>query len=230
MKTILITGIDKGIGKATALKFLDEGFFVIGTTLFKSADFEHKNLKTFQMDLGEEESILNCAEEIKNLDNPDFSDGQGKIDILINNAGVMLDEDDKILDSEKLEKTLKINVVGTTTFTENILEEIKQQGHLIMITSSAGSLNRSEEESHKTGFYPAYKISKVALNMYVKTLALRMKDKLSISAVHPGCVKTDMLCEGEGISVEESAQDIFDFAITKAETGQFWYKSQKLPW
>ena len=104
MKTILITGIDSGIGRALARKFLDEGFFVVGTSLQGEVEFEHENLKVFQMDLLLGESINNCVREIKSFGN--------KIDILINNAGVMLDKEETIVIKEKLRKLTPDNYIG----------------------------------------------------------------------------------------------------------------------
>ena len=122
MKTILITGIDSGIGKATALKFLSKGFFVIGTSLAEQVDYSHENLKVFHMNLLFKEAIDNCVSKIKDLNK--------KIDVLINNAGVMLDKEETIVIKEKLRKTLEINLIGTIDFTEQLLSEINKGGIL----------------------------------------------------------------------------------------------------
>ncbi len=223
MKTILITGVDKGIGRALAQKFLDEGFFVIGTSLVGQIDFFHENLKVFQMDLLSDDSINNCIQEIKSLGK--------KIDILINNAGVMLDKDDTIVMKGKLRKTLEINLIGLIDFTEQILSEMNGGSHIVNITSSAGSMDRTASgESRMSGHYPAYKISKAGLNMYSQILALRLKDKITVSAVRPGWTRTGMGGEEATSTPEKSAGDIFGFAITKPETGQFWLNGKKYPW
>ncbi len=223
MKTILITGIDSGIGRAIAQKFLSEGDFVIGTSLVGNVDFQNENLKVFQIDLLSDESINNCVQEIKNFGK--------KIDILINNAGVMLDKDETIVIKEKLRKTLEINLIGLIDFTEQILPEISEGGHILNITSVAGSMHKTENGvSRMPNHYPSYKISKYALNMYTKTLALRLKDKMIVSAVHPGLTRTNMGGQDADLTPEESAQNIFNFAITKPETGQFWFKGEKYNW
>ncbi|MCK4918161.1 MAG: SDR family NAD(P)-dependent oxidoreductase [Candidatus Pacebacteria bacterium] len=222
MQTILITGIDKGIGKVIAQKFLSEDYFVIGTSLQNEVDFSDENLKVFQMDLLSDESIKNCVQEINNFNK--------KIDILINNAGVMVDKEETTVIKEKLRKTLEINLIGTIDFTEQILSEINEGGHIINISSSAGSMSRTGRESRMPNHYPSYKISKIALNMYTKTLALRLKDKIIVSSVHPGWVKTDMGGQEANLTIKESVENIFNFAITKPETGQFWFKGEKYPW
>ncbi len=223
MQTILITGVDSGIGRATAQKFLDEGFFVLGTSLVGNVDFQNENLKVFQIDLLSDESINNCVQEIKNFGK--------KIDILINNAGVMLDKEETTVVKEKLRKTLEVNLIGLIDFTEKVLSEVNEGGHILNITSVAGSMYKTENGvSRMPNHYPSYKISKYALNMYTKTLAMRLKEKIIVSAVHPGLTRTNMGGQEANISPEESAQDIFNFAVTKPETGQFWFKGERYPW
>jgi NAD(P)-dependent dehydrogenase (short-subunit alcohol dehydrogenase family) len=218
MQTVLITGVSRGIGKALAEKFLKEGYFVIGTSIDGKVDFSNENLKIFQLDLSVPESIRKCTEEIKSFGK--------KIDILINNAGVLLDEGEPTIIADKLRKTLEINLVGPIDFTEKILPIVNDAGHIVNISSSAGSL----ETVHHAN-YPAYKISKCALNMFTTYLAFRLKGKITVSSVHPGRVKTQMgAWEGE-MTAEDSAKYIFETAVNKdLETGQFWFKGEKFPW
>jgi NAD(P)-dependent dehydrogenase (short-subunit alcohol dehydrogenase family) len=222
MKNVLITGISKGIGKALAQKFLKENYFVFGTSITGQVDFVHENLSLLPLELTSEESILNC---IKNI-----SDSGKKIDILINNAGALLDEEETVVVPEKLRQTLEINLIGPISLTEKILPSINNGGHIVNISSSAGSLQLVGHESHFEGHYPAYKISKSGLNMYTRTLALRLKDNVTVSSVHPGWVKTDMGGYEAQITAEEAAENIFNFAITNPQTGQFWFNGEMMPW
>lgn len=226
MKTALITGVGRGIGKALAQKFLNEGFFVIGTSTTGAVDFEHDNLSVCQLDLSSPASIEECANTIKGLDK--------KIDIFINNAGVLLDEDEEVLVPAKLRATLEVNLIGTADFTEHLLSEMDPRGHIVFISSAAGSIDYSEKLiSHEPLHYPAYKISKAALNMYMCTLATRLKHlgkSLIISAVHPGWVKTAIGGDEADLTPEEAADGIYKFAITSPESGYFWFNGEKLPW
>ena len=135
MKNVLITGVGKGIGKALAQKFLKEGYFVVGTSVSGQTDFSDENLIVYKLDLASEESIVECSSAI--------SKSGKKIDILINNAGVLLDEDETVVVAEKLTKTLQVNLIGTIDFTEHILSEINKGGHIKNISSTAGSLART---------------------------------------------------------------------------------------
>lgn len=221
MKTVLITGIGKGIGKALAEKFLSEGHFVIGT-IYSGTAPTHGNLLVYELDLSKPESIVSCTESI--------SKSGKRIDILINNAGIIADENETKVVPEKLRKTLEVNLIGTIDLTERLIPLINKSGHIVNISSSAGALSGSVK-SHFPGHYPSYKISKAALNMYTRTLAVRLSDSdITVSSVHPGWTKTDMGGEDADFTPEEAAEWIYKLATSKPETGQFWFKGEIMPW
>lgn len=218
MQTTFITGISHGIGKATALKFLNEGYQVIGTSLDGTLDFEHENLRMVKLDLNNQESIDNCAKEL--------SDMNKKIDIYINNAGILLDEGEDHIVIDKLKGTLQVNLIGPIDLTQKNLSLMNDDGHIINISSSAASLTKV----HHTD-YPAYKISKAAVNMFTVWLAFKLKDKIKVSCVHPGRVRTGMGAWEGDMEPEEAAEYIYKTATDKdIETGQFWFKGEKFPW
>ena len=220
MKIILITGVSRGIGKATAQRFLKNGDFVIGTSTRGVANWKHKNLKIFELNLAQPNSIINCVTKIKEFNK--------RIDILINNAGMVVeDEINKLaIDIKYLRETLEVNLIGTIDFTEKIIPLMNKGGHIINISSSSGSL----EYTAYTLNYPAYRISKVALNMVTRILAIRLKGKITVSSVHPGRVKTDMGSSDADMEPEEAAEYIFKLANSKIQTGQFWFKGKKFLW
>lgn len=227
MQTALITGMSRGIGKALAEKFLSEGWKVFGTVKEGVADITNKNLSIFQLDLSVPESIARCANAISKTD--------VKIDVLINNAGALFDEDDTQVFVDKLRKTLEVNLIGTIDFTERVLPFVATSGHILNISSTAGSLGLAgtehESASHFPYHYPCYKISKTALNMYTRTLAARLQGKgVTVSSVHPGWVRTQMGGENADISPEESAKGLFALAISRPKTGGFWFNGKELPW
>lgn len=248
MKTALITGISKGIGRALAEKFLIEGYRVIGTSTTGAVDFTHPHLVVHQLDLASPESIEKCANDIKRLIEISAAPSQSAppkektekigIDFLMNNAGALFDEDETHVVVNKLRQTLEVNLIGTIDFTEQIIPSLSQNAHIVSTSSSAGSLNDTDMEDARTSHfpfhYPAYKISKCALNMYTRTLAMRMqhedKRNIIVSSVHPGWVKTDMGGEEAPITPEEAASEIFKLATSRPETGQFWFNGKKYPW
>lgn len=220
MRTVVITGIGKGIGKALAEKFVAEGHTVIGTGRSETADIA--GVRIVKLDLSDSESIKRATQTIR--------DETPTIDILINNAGVLLDEDETTLRPELLRRTLEVNLLGTVAFTEALKNRVVQDGHIVNISSTAGSLALADgTASHFPHHYPAYKISKTALNMYTRTLAVELQGKTIVSSVHPGWVQTDIGGPEADMTPQEAAEGIFNLAISKLETGQFWFKGKKLP-
>lgn len=180
MKTALITGVSRGIGKALAEKFLSEGYFVIGTSTSGRITFTRKNLIVFRLSLAKSASIKACVNKIRAL--------KRNIDVMINNAGIWSGiEDDPIIHIGQLRKVLEVNLIGTIDFTERLLPYVNEGGHIVNISSSAGSLGTTYHPN-----YLDYQLSKAGLNKFTRMLALRLKDKITVSSVHPGWVRTDM--------------------------------------
>lgn len=221
MKTILITGIGRGIGRALAERFLQNGDFVIGTSTSGASPIEHERLLSIQLDLANSESIAACAKSV--------IDSGKSIDVLINNAGIWSGvEENPTIRVDFLRKVLEVNLFGTVDFTERIIPLMNNGGHIVNISSRMGSL-----EFTKVGYidWPDYKISKTALNMVTRILSVRLQDRdITVSSVHPGWVKTDMGGADAQIEPEEAAEDIFKLANSNVETGQFWFKGEKFPW
>lgn len=221
MKTILITGIGRGIGRALAERFLENGDFVIGTSTSGASPIGHERLLTVQLDLAISESIAACAKSV--------IDSGKSIDVLINNAGIWSGvEENPTIRVDFLRKVLEVNLFGTVDFTERIIPLMNNGGHIVNISSRMGSL-----EFTKVGYidWPDYKISKTALNMVTRILSVRLQDRdITVSSVHPGWVKTDMGGADAQIEPEEAAEDIFKLANSNVKTGQFWFKGEKFPW
>ncbi len=217
MRTIFISGINKGLGRALAEKFLIAGDFVIGTSTTGTTDYSNKNLVVFSLDFYKQKTVDNCIQEVKHLNR--------HIDILINNAGVLKDEDETSVVIEKIRATLEVNLFGHIQITEALISLINSGGHIINVSSSAGSLAQTTHTK-----YPSYKISKAALNMYTRTLAIRLAGNIIVSSIHPGWIKTDMDGVDADFTAEEAAEDIFKLVGSKIESGQFWFKGEKFPW
>jgi NAD(P)-dependent dehydrogenase (short-subunit alcohol dehydrogenase family) len=224
MRTVLITGTNRGIGRALAEKFLSEGWRVIGTYYNGEEPIQHERFTLIKMDLRSPESIEACAKEL--------AGGGHEFEVVINNAGVLLDEAETRLKVAPLRETLEVNLIGTGDFTERVAPMIARGGHLVFISSTAGSLERAGSGlSHFPFHYPAYKISKAALNIYGRTLAHELEDQeVTVSMVHPGWVRTRMGGQEADLSPQEAAEDIYAHAMRRPESGQFWFRGEKLPW
>jgi NAD(P)-dependent dehydrogenase (short-subunit alcohol dehydrogenase family) len=222
MKTVVITGTTRGIGRAIADKFLENDFRVIGTSTSGKSDISNPNFEILKLDLSNSDSIIEATDLIK--------EKAPQIDILINNAGINLEDWDEVnIDIGNLRKTLEVNLIGLIDFTERLLSQISPDGQIVNISSRMGSL--SEDFTDNPADCPTYRISKTALNMYTKTLASRLrKQGITVSSVHPGWVKTDMGGEDAPREPQEAAEQIFKLATTLHPTGKFWYDFKEFPW
>lgn len=226
MKTVVITGASKGIGLATAKKFLNEGWRVIGTYLNTPIPIQDENLITIQYDQSNSESIAETSEKIKEI--------APKLDALINNAGILIDAEDETADPVKVRKTLEVNVVGVIDLTERLLFLLGKDSYIVNLNSGHGVISKPVlDDTTASG----YRISKAALNMYTRHLAFRLESRgIIVSSLAPGWVNTDM---GNAIATEtekpdrepeEAADDIFQLVTTIKETGQFWKLGRKIEW
>lgn len=216
MNTALITGVSRGIGKATAEKFLAEGWSVIGTSTTGKASIKNTKLKLYKLNLVEPKSIEQFAKRLK----------KEKLDVLVNNAGIFLESDKNEISVEGLRKTLEVNLIGLVDLTQKIFPQINDGGRIINISSALASLN--DFGGH---YAPAYQISKTALNMYTRTLASTTKKRnIIVASIDPGWVKTDM--GGKGADREPSlpAKEIYDLATKKIDSGFFWHKGKQRSW
>ncbi len=220
MKTVIVTGASRGIGLATVKKFLAEGWFTIGTSTKGKVDINDKNFVSLALAYPDEKSIDAAIKNIAKIGR--------KIDVLVNNAAIALDDIGNDLDTDKLRETLEVNVISTADFTIKLLPFLNVPSHIINISSMAASLGDPIENTWHT---PAYKISKTALNMFTRTMARQLQPKnIIVSSLDPGWVKTDMGGpEGERIP-EEAADDIYKLAISKVETGKFWLEGKERGW
>ena len=217
MKIIVITGASRGIGRATAQKFLDEGWRVIGTSTSGDSNFDNENFKLVTLDYLRPETISTSAEEIKKMTDV--------IDVLLNNAGVVFDLPDVAIDIAKLRKTLEVDLIGQIDLTERLIPLIKDGGHIINVGSRSAVLNEPLDDIDA----PAYRIAKTALSMYTKLIAQRpLNKKIIASSIDPGWVKTDMGNAGATEELkpnrepEDVVNDIYNLIMSNPETGYFW--------
>jgi NAD(P)-dependent dehydrogenase (short-subunit alcohol dehydrogenase family) len=219
MKTALITGVSRGIGRATAEKFLAGGWAVIGTSTSGSSPVKHPVLQVHTLNLLDAGNIREFADGIAR--------SVGRIDVLVNNAGVSLNGDDGAgLPVDTLRKTLDVNLVGLIDLTERLLVAVGDGGHIINLSSGLGSITGSPGS-----FAPAYSISKAAVNMYTRKLAARLQGRgITVSSIDPGWVKTDMGGSGATRDPREPAEEIFQLAAARVESGLFWHRGKQRAW
>jgi NAD(P)-dependent dehydrogenase (short-subunit alcohol dehydrogenase family) len=223
-KTAVITGVGRGIGQAIAKKFLAEGWHVIGT-YHHSKPTAQENFDVVQMDITKSESVLEAVQQIQRKTK--------HVDVLVNNSGVFLDLEEKI-DLPKIKATFDINLFGLIDVTQNILPMMSEGGQIISISSRYGSFSEMPiEEADAIG----YRLSKAGVNMMTRILAFMLREKkITVSAIHPGWVNTDMgrTARDPGDIPDrepsEAAEDVYKLATSNVPSGKFWFKGKEFGW
>lgn len=234
MKTALITGANRGIGKEVARTLAKRGFRVVVAARDRKAAEEtasalaeecgNREVVALELDVDRDVSIKAAADR--------FGDWGDSLEVLVNNAGIYPDEEKSLLDvtSEQFFQTLTTNALGpllVTRFFRPYLEKSEVGGRVINVSSGLGQLCDMEDEA------PTYSISKTALNAITRQLSSGLKSVgISVNSVCPGWVETDMGGSGAPRSVAEGADTIVwlaDEAPTNL-TGQFLRDRKSIPW
>ena len=228
-KIVLVTGSNKGIGYEVVKQLAKLGHQVILTARDESKGLEAQrklkaeNLKVhfLSMEITNDESVQQAANKVKS----DF----GKLDVLINNAGISLHEDHSLLtnDPSITEQIINTNALAQLAVTRAFQSLIPNGGRIIMISSGGGSMS-----DPVGGWSPAYCVSKSFLGAITRHLAYELSSrKISVNALDPGWVKTDMGGRSAPGSVEEGADTPVWLATTeRITTGKFFRNRREIPW
>jgi NAD(P)-dependent dehydrogenase (short-subunit alcohol dehydrogenase family) len=232
-RRILLTGISRGIGLSIARRFLPEGAEIIGVSrdperlACAARELEplaSGRLTTLAVDLearGAEEPIARAVAE-----------RWGALDVLFNNAAVMLDpEGSRGLLAEPpgiLERSLDINLWSPFRLTRALLGALERgrEPRVIHTSSGAGSFAAMGATD-----IASYRLSKWALNGLTLLMAAELNGKIAVNAFDPGWVKTDMGGPHAPGSPEESGEGALALVTAPfAETGKFWKDGREIPY
>ncbi|WP_028671794.1 SDR family oxidoreductase [Saccharospirillum impatiens] len=220
MKQALITGANRGIGLELARHYAGNGWQVIGVCRQSSPELESVAKQVVQgIDVTEEKSIETLVSAIA---------GES-IELLINNAGLLQDDQLGNIDFDSIRSQMEINAYAPLRVTEALLPNMVAGGKIALITSRMGSI----ADNDSGGRY-GYRASKAALNAFGKSLSVDLKPKgIAVALLHPGYVKTRMVNFGGMITPEEAATGLaarID-GLTLENTGSFWHSNgDSLPW
>lgn len=229
-RTALVTGANKGIGYEVARQLAAKGFHVfVGARNRdagrKAADEIAKDggKATFlEIDVANNASVSAAAREL-----PKIAD---HLDVLVNNAGIMMDDDDAILEvsDDIFRKTLETNALGALRVTRAFVPLLAKSRtpRVINVSSGGGQLTGGAD-----GWSPAYCISKTALNGVTSQLAAGLP-RFAVNSVCPGWVRTDMGGQNATRSVEEGADTIVWLAADAPQslTGKFLRDRKEIAW
>jgi NAD(P)-dependent dehydrogenase (short-subunit alcohol dehydrogenase family) len=228
-KIILVTGSNKGIGFEVARQLLKLGHRVIlacrdeskGIAAVNQLRKENLDPYLLALDIANAEKILQGSEKITK----DF----GSLDVLVNNAAILLNEDRSLLKNtdEVMKKTLDTNVHAQLNVTKKFLSLIPNGGRIIMTSSQGGSMS-----DPVGGWSPAYCVSKSMLNAMTRHLAHELASRgIAVNAYDPGWVRTDMGGKSAPRSVEQGADTAVWLATAeKISTGKFFSNRKEIPW
>ncbi|KTD74425.1 SDR family NAD(P)-dependent oxidoreductase [Legionella tucsonensis] len=213
MNTLVITGISRGIGLETAKIFLKNSWFVIGTSTNGHTSLKHQNLNIHPLNLVDSKQINHFVEQLP------------KIDVLINNAAVLLEDwrEEKI-NMRQLKDTFSVNVFGTIELTEQCIPKLNPNAQIINISSGWGTFSSNDSAS-----VPHYKMSKSCLNMYTLLLAKRLP-RITVSSFDPGWVKTDMGTNHAPKLPSKTAHELYELINKQKESGYFWHEGKTRNW
>jgi NAD(P)-dependent dehydrogenase (short-subunit alcohol dehydrogenase family) len=230
MKTALVTGANKGIGREVARQLVAKGLHVfVGARNPKAGRKAAEQIATggekstlLEIDVTENDSVTNAARE--------FSKIADHLDLLVNNAAIIADGDHAILEiSEDLfRNTLQTNTLGPLRVTRAFLPLLQKSKapRIINVSSGGGQLTGGAD-----GWAPAYCISKTALNGVTVQLAAALPG-FAVNSVCPGWVRTEMGGQNATRSVEEGADTIVWLATEAPQdlTGKFLRDRKEIPW
>lgn len=208
MKHVIITGTSRGIGYELALQFAQAGHQVLAISRkTPQALIENENITCLSVDLGKEEALL---EVIKFLSN-----AWKQVDIIIHNAGSLVNKPFSQTSQADFENVYKVNVFGVANLTRVCLPYLKKGSHVVSISSMGGI-----QGSMKFAGLAAYSSSKGAVITLSELLAEEYKEQgIAFNVLALGAVNTEMLQEAfpgyeAPISAVAMADYIFNFALT----------------
>ena len=231
-RVALVTGANRGLGFETSRQLLAKGLRVVLAARDEAAlERAHRRLAdpdrlramTVQMDVTSVESITAALQRVTDL--------VGSVDVLVNNAAVLLAENDDVLSisAEAYRRTLETNVLGVIEACRAFVPAMARAGYgrVVNVSSGAGQL------ATMSSYAPAYSISKTAVNAFTRILADTYRAQgVLVNAVDPGWVRTDMGGPSAPRSPQQGADTIVWLATLPdgGPSGGFFRDRRAIDW
>lgn len=202
-RVVIVTGGSRGIGRAISVAFAQERCSVIVN--YKTSQQHAESIESTIKETGG--SCLLVQEDISTKEGRYLLlkrtlEKYGKIDVLVNNAGIRYNGSFEDALQCDLENILRINLVGPLLLAIDAAEEMRERGgHVLNISSAAGIIPRKGK-----GMF--YGMTKAALNYVTAALARQYAPSVRINAIAPGYTQTDLLTEGHGGELEKIKEAI----------------------
>ena len=203
MKSVLITGVSRGIGLSIAKEFIQNDYFVFGTSRSKfdlSKALESNNCKHLIVDVNDRDSIASLMKDIPGENNT--------LDCLVNNAGITADQLFIRMKDSEWDDVINTNLTGTFNITKPVSKMMLKQksGSIINISSVSGLMGNVGQVN--------YSSSKSALLGFTKSLAKELAPRgINVNCICPGFIESDM--------TNELTSDQRDQALSQIPLGNF---------
>lgn len=223
--TVVITGANRGIGLAMAKIFKARGDIVFALCRKSSQKLDGLDVNVIEnIDIATDEGIAKAKTTL----------GENKIDLLINNAGILRDESLNDFNQATITEQFTVNALAPLALTQALLTNFSAGSKIAFITSRMGSIT-----DNTSGGRYGYRMSKAALNIGAMSLAQDLRSsKIAVGIYHPGYVQTDMVnsigsTSNGDISADTSAQRLIGLMdkLTLQDSGVFKHSNgEVLPW
>ena len=203
MKSVLITGVSRGIGLSIAKEFIQNDYFVFGTSRSKfdlSKALESNNCKHLIVDVNDRDSITSIMKDIPGENNT--------LDCLVNNAGITADQLFIRMKDSEWDDVINTNLTGIFNINKPVSKMMLKQksGSIINISSVSGLMGNAGQVN--------YSSSKSALLGFTKSLAKELAPRgINVNCICPGFIESDM--------TNELTSDQRDQALSQIPLGNF---------
>jgi NAD(P)-dependent dehydrogenase (short-subunit alcohol dehydrogenase family) len=221
MSLAIVTGANRGIGLALTQALRARGAEVLAACRTTSAALGATGAEVVTgVDVATDDGMRALGKAVR--DRP--------VALLLHNAGILVWGDTLgSLDVEGIRRQFEVNALGPLRLTDALRGNLRAGSKVALVTSRMGSI----EDNGSGGRY-GYRMSKAALNMAGKSLAIDLRPSgVAVALLHPGMVKTDMVGGGGQVEPEEAARGLLARidALTLETSGSFWHANgEKLPW
>ena len=219
MKNIVITGTSRGIGFELAKQFAENGHQVLALSRNTKplSAVNHKNITALSVDISNNDDLNKVTDFIKST--------WEKVDILINNAGKLINKPFTEISSEDFLEVYQVNVFGVAEITKLMIPFLQKGSHVVTISSIGGI-----QGSIKFPGLAAYSSSKGAVITLSELLAEEYKEQqIAFNVLALGAVQTEMLEEAfPGYQAPISASEMADYIYNFSLTGNKFYNGKVL--
>jgi NAD(P)-dependent dehydrogenase (short-subunit alcohol dehydrogenase family) len=220
MSRILVTGANRGIGLELCRQLSERGDEVIGVCRQSSPELQQLSVQIVDgIDVSHADDVARLQKTLAGVN----------LDVLVNNAGILRRDKLSELDFDDIEQQFRVNAMAPLRVSAALLGNLSAGSKVFVITSSVGSITENT-----SGGYYGYRMSKVAVNMAMKSLSVDLADReIGVFMLHPGYVATDMTDHQGPVSTAESAQGLIARMdeSTLADSGSWWHaQGRSIPW